>query len=203
MATAFADMPGGRLGLGLRAPGAVALAYAGTGAIAAALARLAGRVDPAPAAARWRRARPGRRLAAVALAGAVLALALTRLAGPPAPPAAFTVSFLDVGQGDATLVQAPGGVAVLFDGGPPEAGVNRLLRAAGVRDLALVVATHQSRDHHGGLQQVVERHRVGTLLQNGDGTRDPTFRRVVSTARGPRGPRSSPRTRARHWPRAR
>ena len=30
---------------------------------------------------------------------------------------------------------------------------------------------------------MVERHRVGSLLQNGDGTRDPTFRRVVDTAR--------------------
>ena len=84
---------------------------------------------------------------------------------------------------DATLVQAPGGVAILFDGGPPEAGVSRELRAAGVSDLSLVIATHQSRDHHGGLQQVVERHRVGALLQNGDGTRDPTFRQVVETAR--------------------
>ena len=92
------------------------------------------------------------------------------------------MSFLDVGQGDATLVQAPGGVAVLFDGGPPEAGVGCGCCAAGVRGLALVVATHQSRDHHGGLQQVVERLPVGTLLENGDGTRDRTFWRVVATA---------------------
>ena len=125
--------------------------------------------------------------------------ALFRLVGPPSPPAGFTVSFLDVGQGDATLVQAPGGVAILFDGGPPEAGVSRLLRAAGVRDLSLVVATHQSRDHHGGLQQVVERHRVGALLQNGDGTRDPTFRRVVRTRRGRAARASSRRGRVRRW----
>ena len=183
LAAAFAGMPGGQLGLPLRAPAAVALAYAALGGGAVALTRVAGRVDPAPLAARWRRARPGRRLAGVVLAAVVLALAGLRLVGRPPPPSGFTVSFLDVGQGDATLVQAPGGVAVLFDGGPPEADVTRLLRAAGVRDLALVVATHYSRDHHGGLEQVVERHGIGTLLQNGDGTRDPTFRRIVATAR--------------------
>ena len=183
LAMAFADMPGGQLGLPLRGPAAVTLAYAATGSRGGRLPGWPARVDPAPAAARWRRARPQARIGAVAVAGAALALGLFRLAGPPSPPAGFTVSFLDVGQGDATLVQAPGGVAILFDGGPPEAGVSRELRAAGVRELSLVVATHQSRDHHGGLQQVVERLRVGSLLQNGDGTRDPTFRRVVDTAR--------------------
>ena len=50
----------------------------------------------------------------------------------PAPPAQLTVSFLDVGQGDATLIQDGAGASVLFDGGPPEARVYRQVRAAGV-----------------------------------------------------------------------
>jgi competence protein ComEC len=82
------------------------------------------------------------------------------------------VRFLDVGQGDATLVQHPDGAAVLFDGGPPEGGIVRLLRRAGVRRLAVVVATHASRDHHGGLSDVLDRYPVGLLLDGGDGNRD-------------------------------
>ncbi|HYI37472.1 MAG TPA: ComEC/Rec2 family competence protein [Thermoleophilaceae bacterium] len=183
LAAAFAEMPGGQMGLTLRTPAGVGAAYAALAVVAAASARAAGRIDPAPATARWRRARPRHRIAAVVTAGIAVALVLAWLVLPPRPPGRFTVSFLDVGQGDATLVQAPGNVAILFDGGPPEAAVTRLLRRAGVGELALVVATHQSRDHHGGLQPVVERHRVRALLQNGDGTRDPTFRRVVATAR--------------------
>ena len=58
----------------------------------------------------------------------------------------------------------------------------RLLRKAGVRRLALVVATHASRDHHGGLASVLARYRVDVLLDGGDGTRDRDFRRLLGLA---------------------
>ena len=60
--------------------------------------------------------------------------------------------------------------------------MERLLRRSGVRRLALVVATHASRDHHGGLRAVLERYRVGLLLDGGDGTRDPAFLRLLAEA---------------------
>jgi competence protein ComEC len=107
---------------------------------------------------------------------------------PPPPPGRLTVSFLDVGQGDATLIQDGAGGAVLFDGGPPEARVYRQLKAAGVRRLDLVVATHQSRDHQGGLHEVLARIPTRFFLENGYGTRDPDFRRLISEA-GARGVR--------------
>jgi competence protein ComEC len=118
----------------------------------------------------------------MAATAALAGLALIRLLAPPSPPKELTVRFLDVGQGDATLIQHPDGTALLFDGGPPEAGVTRLLRRAGVRRLALVVATHQSRDHHGGLLDVVEQFPVDLLLDGGDGTRDPSFRALEAAA---------------------
>lgn len=183
VARAFADMPGGALAPPLGSRAAVGAAYALLGAAGLAIRRLARRADPAPLAARWRRAPPRARRLVVAVVAGTGALGLAVLLAPPRPPNRFTVSFLDVGQGDATLIQAPGGVAVLFDGGPPEGGILRLLRRAGVRRLALVVATHQSRDHHGGLQAVAQSVPIGTLLENGDGTRDRSFWRVVSTAR--------------------
>ena len=131
----------------------------------------------------WRRAAFHKRLALVVAAAALGALAWQRAAGPAAPPGHLTVSFLDVGQGDATLIQDGSGAAVLFDAGPPEARTYRLLRRAGVRSLDLVVATHASRDHHGGLVEVLRRVRTGALLDGGDGSRDPGFAAVLAEAR--------------------
>ena len=72
---------------------------------------------------------------------------------------------------------------MLFDGGPPEGGVTRLLRRAGVSRLAIVVATHASRDHHGGLAGVLDRYPVGMLLDGGDGNPHPGLEAVRDEAR--------------------
>jgi competence protein ComEC len=184
LAERCADLPGGQLSLPLRSPAALVGAYA---LLAAAVViarrlghRLAGRLPER--AAWWRRLPRVHRLAlATSAALALFATAAPALDGPD-PPGRLTVRFLDVGQGDSTLVQHPDGTAVLFDGGPPEAGVARLLRKAGVERLALVVATHASRDHHGGLPEVLRDFPVGTLLDGGDGTTDPGFRAVLREA---------------------
>jgi len=81
----------------------------------------------------------------------------------PAPTGARFV-FLDVGQGDATLIQVPEG-AVLVDQGPPEADVARQLRRLGVHRLELLVLTHPSRDNIGGAEEVVRRLDVGLVLE--------------------------------------
>ena len=185
LARRLAEAPGATVELRLRSPLAVAAAYAAIAAAALAVRRSAQRAEPTvtPALASWRRAPARLRRAAIACASLAAGVALAAWTATPAPPDQLTVSFLDVGQGDATLVQAPGGVAVLFDGGPPEGRVAAQLKRAGVRRLSLVVMTHQSRDHHAGLQEVVERFPVDTLVENGDGTPDRSFWRVVETAR--------------------
>jgi competence protein ComEC len=192
-AAAFADVPGATIGLPIGSRAGLAGAYLLLAAMVLVGRWAWGRTDVGRpvAAARWRRA-PREVRALVVLAVAVaLALGLLRILAGPAPPDRLTVSFLDVGQGDATLIQDGRGANVLFDGGPPEGQVVRSLRRAGVRRLAVLVITHHSRDHHGGLLDVVRRFPVGLLLDGGDGTRDPTFLRVVEEARA-RGARRVP-----------
>jgi competence protein ComEC len=181
---AFADAPGASVPVSLRSPWAVAGAYTAIAAAVLAICRMGRRLEPSGAslAATIRRLPRPRRIALVAAAAAMLAAGWRYANEPPAPPDHLTVRFLDVGQGDATLIQDGHGASVLFDGGPPEARVYRKLRSAGVARLDLMVATHQSRDHQGGLAETIDRIPTGTLLQNGDGTRDPGFLALLADA---------------------
>ena len=75
------------------------------------------------------------------------------------------VHFIDVGQGDATLIQTTGG-SVLIDGGDNHMGgrVVDYLRRAGVTELTYVIATHPHADHIGGLIAVLNEMPVRTLI---------------------------------------
>jgi competence protein ComEC len=92
------------------------------------------------------------------------------------------VTFLDVGQGDSALVEAPG-VAVLVDEGPPEADVAGQLRRMGLRSLTAIVLTHPQRDHIGGAARVVERLGVGAVGDPGIEAPSPDRAAVLAAAR--------------------
>jgi competence protein ComEC len=184
VAARAAELPHAVAAVRLPGPIGTVAAYVALAAAGLAAARIARRARPFVDEARaWVRVASRRTIAATALALlAALVLAAGPVVSPPAPDR-LTVSFLDVGQGDATLIQHPDGSAVLFDGGPADARVARLLRQAGVRRLSAVVATHASADHHGGLPEVVRRFPVDVLIDGGDGTADPDFRGLLADAR--------------------
>jgi competence protein ComEC len=69
---------------------------------------------------------------------------------------------LDVGQGDAILLRAPGR-AVLVDAGPESARIVTQLADRGVRRLDVAVLTHVHPDHCGGMPAVLENLRVGEI----------------------------------------
>ncbi|MEA2374390.1 MAG: competence protein ComEC [Thermoleophilaceae bacterium] len=184
LARYFADLPGSRVKLSLGSPLAVVVAYAAIAAAALGIRAAARRSDPRTreAGATWRRQPVRRRAALAAAVAAAVTIAWTGATAQPGPPRNLTVSFLDIGQGDATLIQDGHGASVLFDGGPPEARVYRQLRDAGVRRLDLMVSTHQSRDHQGGLHEVLDRIPTRLMIENGYGTRDPDYRRLIEQA---------------------
>ena len=72
--------------------------------------------------------------------------------GAPEPPP-LRVSFLDVGQGLAVLLEYDGRFA-LYDTGPDSVGVVDSLVARGVDTLEWVVVSHGHRDHAGGFMEL-------------------------------------------------
>jgi competence protein ComEC len=109
---------------------------------------------------------PRRRRRALAVVSAALVVAVGwRLwpHTPPPPPTGVRITFLDVGQGDAALLQVPEG-SILVDQGPPEADVAGQLHGLGIRKLSMVVLTHPQRDHVGGAADVLSRLQVGAIL---------------------------------------
>jgi competence protein ComEC len=77
------------------------------------------------------------------------------------------VSFLDVGQGDAILVQTPNGQDILIDGGPDFQKINLELSKKlpfWDRTIDLVVCTQPQADHVTGLVEVLQRYKVNQVI---------------------------------------
>lgn len=103
----------------------------------------------------------------VALGGVLVVGAVTVL--PPRLPTGPEAVFLDVGQGDAILLQGPSGEVILVDGGPDPTVLRRALLARGIRRIDLLVATHGHEDHLAGLTGIGQWASVSRLWHNDGG----------------------------------
>ena len=97
------------------------------------------------------------------------------------PNKTLTITFIDVGQGDATLIQTPGKKNILIDAGLVKKDfrtgevkynmgkrtVAPLLKYYGINKLDMVIITHFDSDHVGGIPYILENFRIGTLVDNG------------------------------------
>ncbi len=83
----------------------------------------------------------------------------------------LTVHFIDVGQGDAILLQHQAGDTVLIDGGDRSASVEdkliSYLTEAGVESFDAIISTHPHADHIGGLPAVLENFPVDAIYDSG------------------------------------
>lgn len=77
------------------------------------------------------------------------------------------VHFLDVGQGDCTLIEFPDGKTMLIDGGDGRTDtaktVLRYLNALKIERLDFLLLTHSDSDHCGSLDEVLKYKKVGTV----------------------------------------
>ena len=80
------------------------------------------------------------------------------------PGSGLRVEVLDVGQGDAILLQPADAPAVLVDGGPPGDDLVAKLEEAGVERLGAAVVTHDQSDHVGGVEELLGRFPIARLV---------------------------------------
>jgi competence protein ComEC len=175
VAHASAAAPLAAVDVRLRSPLALAATYATLGVGCWAALRAMGRGAGAPLSPAVRRRRAVLAATAVVLgcAGAAAAHARGRL--PPPVPGELVVSFLDIGQGDATLLQRDG-ASMLVDTGPPDGPILKRLAAAGVHRLDVLVLTHAQADHEGAALAVVRRFSPRLVIDGGAGWPTPAER---------------------------
>ncbi len=181
-----ASVPYASLNLGHVSPGLVWLYY---GLLAGAT--LVSRQEPSRLKSLWCRLTARRegvprwpksdRLSTkVLIAGLVVAAILIWVAVASLPDGKLHVVFFDVGEGDAIFIETPRGQQILIDGGPsPTALISALGRRMPFwdRSLDLVILTHADEDHIAGLIPVLERYRVGRVLDSGYEHDSPMYER--------------------------
>lgn len=96
------------------------------------------------------------------------------------------VTFFDVGQGDAILIEAPNGNQLLYDAGPPSGALMRALSSAlpfWDRSIDIAVFSHPDMDHIGGFPEVFKRYDIGAVLTSGaqavNGVYDKTEQSII------------------------
>src|SRR4051794_7377666 len=134
-----------------------------------------------------------RRVGAAGLASTFIVMLVPPwFARPVSPPRAGTlrVVFLDVGQGDSTLIELPDGHFLLVDaGGVPGTGfdigervVLPALLAFGVRSLDTLVLTHGDPDHMGGAPAVLRHFSLNEVWEGVPVPPHAGLRDLISTA---------------------
>jgi competence protein ComEC len=132
-----------------------------------------------------------RRMGQKLLAATCVLLLLGSLANScasAAPRDTLRISVLDVGQGDAILVET-GGRRMLVDGGPDPARLLTELDAlipSWDRRIDILVASHPHEDHLAGLPRLIDRFRIGGVLgaeERGGGPASAAWRRILDTER--------------------
>ena len=90
--------------------------------------------------------------------------------GSASPRGSLRITALDVGQGDAILIEVPGH-RMLIDGGPDpsrlSAELDRIIPAWD-RRIDLLVASHPHEDHLAGLPKLLDRYRVASVIGSED-----------------------------------
>lgn len=108
------------------------------------------------------------------------AAALESISGSDAAFSELQVHFIDVGQGDSTLILC-GNEAMLIDAGDNDKGttLQLYLQKQGVEALTYVIGTHPDSDHIGGLDVILTKFDCGTVILSETASDTAAYRDVI------------------------
>lgn len=82
-------------------------------------------------------------------------------------PKGLHITFLDVGQGDASVVELSDNRIIVIDTGKSGYQVGEYLRYRGVRNIDVLAISHMQSDHSGGIEYLLNNFKVGEIWGSG------------------------------------
>jgi competence protein ComEC len=84
----------------------------------------------------------------------------------------FTVTVLDVGQGDCIIIECPNGKTLLIDSAKNSFVARQVilpyLAYRGINVIDAMIITHYDKDHYGGVSEIIRSVKVKTIIDNGN-----------------------------------
>ncbi len=95
------------------------------------------------------------------------------------------LTFVDVGQGDATFLKLPSGETFLIDGGEDddfENGLDPFLASCGISNIDYAIITHYHTDHTGGIMELLSLGRIKNLIIPAHNPKSKAKERILAAA---------------------
>lgn len=91
-----------------------------------------------------------------------------------------SIYFLDVGQGDSSIIITPDNKVVMIDSGPNESLILRYLQNLGISQIDLLIATHAHADHISGMDKIIAKYKPKAFIDPGIPHTTATYQRMIT-----------------------